>query len=335
MTTPDESASVVLAVAASKLKDKAHFARAAEKYEAAVAALAAELAADDCLVLAFLRSRQAYCFSCHSVTPTLSDAERIEMLGRACALHKSSISTLRRRKEAGTLLPGSCRAAEVAWYRAFVLQVCLRDGASADEARAHADAFAGAVGTETYICAANASNSMVIVTKGDLQNWFAAFLASGVDLLASQPDTAMSQSGIESFQESTLAISVQRTLKDEALMRRLSDAAATLLTDAWRRLERSGVLERRLMGRASQPVDPADTLNARMEATAKEGAARGLQTCALAGCAAREVHVSHFKKCGACKTVAYCCKEHQVADWPAHKAACKAARKAAAPGNDA
>ena len=30
--------------------------------------------------------------------------------------------------------------------------------------------------------------------------------------------------------------------------------------------------------------------------------------------------------CAACKTVAYCCKEHQVEDWPAHKAACKAAR---------
>jgi hypothetical protein len=26
----------------------------------------------------------------------------------------------------------------------------------------------------------------------------------------------------------------------------------------------------------------------------------------------------------------YCCKEHQTADWPAHEAACKAARKAAA-----
>jgi hypothetical protein len=61
-----------------------------------------------------------------------------------------------------------------------------------------------------------------------------------------------------------------------------------------------------------------------------EGAAGELRICALASCAAREAHVSHFSKCGACKTVAYCCKEHQVADWSDHKAACKAARKEAA-----
>ena len=34
-----------------------------------------------------------------------------------------------------------------------------------------------------------------------------------------------------------------------------------------------------------------------------------------------------------CRGVVYCCREHQVSDWPAHKAACKAARKAAAPDN--
>jgi hypothetical protein len=36
----------------------------------------------------------------------------------------------------------------------------------------------------------------------------------------------------------------------------------------------------------------------------------------------------HFKACGACHTPAYCCKEHQTEDWPAHKAACKAAQAA-------
>jgi hypothetical protein len=56
-----------------------------------------------------------------------------------------------------------------------------------------------------------------------------------------------------------------------------------------------------------------------------------LKSCALASCAAREAHPSHFSKCGACKTVAYCCKEHQQADWPA----CKAARSKAAAAKDA
>ena len=67
-----------------------------------------------------------------------------------------------------------------------------------------------------------------------------------------------------------------------------------------------------------------------------EAAASGqLRSCALAGCGAQEAHVSQFGKCSACKTVSYCCREHQQAGWPAHKAACKAARKAAAAAKDA
>jgi hypothetical protein len=49
----------------------------------------------------------------------------------------------------------------------------------------------------------------------------------------------------------------------------------------------------------------------------------GRRRCALAGCGAKEAHVSHFKTCAACKAVVYCSREHQVADWPNHKAACK------------
>jgi hypothetical protein len=62
-----------------------------------------------------------------------------------------------------------------------------------------------------------------------------------------------------------------------------------------------------------------------------DAAASGqLKSCALASCGAKEAHVSHFGKCGSCKSVVYCCRDYQLADWPAHKAACKAARKAAA-----
>jgi hypothetical protein len=44
----------------------------------------------------------------------------------------------------------------------------------------------------------------------------------------------------------------------------------------------------------------------------------------------REAHAGHFKRCGACKQATYCSKAHQAEDWAGHKAACKAARKAAA-----
>ncbi len=50
--------------------------------------------------------------------------------------------------------------------------------------------------------------------------------------------------------------------------------------------------------------------------------------CALETCSARtEPPAPRFLSCAACRIPAYCCKEHQAEDWPAHKAACKAARK--------
>ncbi len=45
-------------------------------------------------------------------------------------------------------------------------------------------------------------------------------------------------------------------------------------------------------------------------------------------CAFFPPHASQFKSCGSCRQVCYCCKAHQTADWPAHRKACKAARKA-------
>jgi hypothetical protein len=74
---------------------------------------------------------------------------------------------------------------------------------------------------------------------------------------------------------------------------------------------------------------------ARVTATAAAtAAARGLHFCALSTCGAQEVHASQFKRCSACSGVVYCCKEHQVQAWPAHKAACRAARKAAEAADD-
>jgi hypothetical protein len=70
-----------------------------------------------------------------------------------------------------------------------------------------------------------------------------------------------------------------------------------------------------------------DSIGASLAAAAADSAMRRLLECALAGCGAHEVHVAQFKRCAACKGIVYCCKEHQLADWPAHKAACKAARK--------
>ena len=98
------------------------------------------------------------------------------------------------------------------------------------------------------------------------------------------------------------------------------------LAGAWQRLQRSGVLQARRIEEKIAAHEP-DHL-AQRAAIQKSLTSPGLRPCALPGCGAREAHPTHFKSCAACRTVVYCCREHQVAGWPSHKKACKAARKA-------
>ena len=81
------------------------------------------------------------------------------------------------------------------------------------------------------------------------------------------------------------------------------------LLEAWDRLERTGVLSRRGLSRsrAEQSVHHV------LESFRKQTAARAPETrlsCALPSCGAPEAHAAHFKRCAACKSVVYCCREH-------------------------
>jgi hypothetical protein len=107
---------------------------------------------------------------------------------------------------------------------------------------------------------------------------------------------------------------------------------------AFARLRQSGVIETRGLqsDMAAQLRTRELERNAHADQALAAAAASGLlKSCAMVSCGAKEAHVSHFGKCGSCKTVAYCCRDHQLADWQTHKAACKAARKAAAAAKDA
>ena len=52
-------------------------------------------------------------------------------------------------------------------------------------------------------------------------------------------------------------------------------------------------------------------------------AKHGLRDCALPSCAKTEKTVKEFAGCSGCRTVVYCCLEHQALDWRAHKKACR------------
>jgi len=114
--------------------------------------------------------------------------------------------------------------------------------------------------------------------------------------------------------------------------RGLDARVVQLLTGAWQRLKRSGVLDARGVLDERARLELSTYNGEHTAAVLAAMAAPGLRSCALAGCGAKEAHPQHFKSCSACRTVVYCCREHQVEGWPAHKKACKAARKAVSDG---
>ena len=52
-------------------------------------------------------------------------------------------------------------------------------------------------------------------------------------------------------------------------------------------------------------------------------AKHGLRDCALPSCSKTEKTVKEFAWCSGCRSVVYCCLEHQALDWRAHKKACR------------
>ena len=52
-------------------------------------------------------------------------------------------------------------------------------------------------------------------------------------------------------------------------------------------------------------------------------AKHGLRDCALPSCSKTEKTVKEFAGCSGCRTVVYCCLEHQALDWRAHKKSCR------------
>lgn len=59
------------------------------------------------------------------------------------------------------------------------------------------------------------------------------------------------------------------------------------------------------------------------EKIAKDVKKKGLRKCGHVECTNMERQPREFATCSKCRWVAYCCKDHQVADWPLHKKICK------------
>jgi hypothetical protein len=253
------------------------------------------------------------------------------------------MASLERRLAAGTLLAGACRPHEVAWFAAEMAH-CETLSANAavrvPHTAAEMSAWAAYAGYDTYILTAGLALRLCVVTAQALLNPVAPeatavagsmFVERAFDMMQLPTGSAnlmQLRTGAAHMFETTLVRNAQIFIEERPSFCTTSgnEWQARILA-AWRRLQSSGVLQRRGILQGMGAIT-AQTTHQRAAAAAT-AAARGLHFCALHACGAQEVHASQFKRCSACSGVVYCCKEHQVQDWPAHKAACRAARKAA------
>ena len=328
--TPDLSRVIALSHKGNDLARKGHDARAAENFSRAAEEAEKTILSPDCLVLCMLRQEQIEALLRHATRPAAKPADADDAVREAVLrLQPSVMAVLERRMAAGTLLPGSCRPVEERYQMPAMLHnLGLDRGRTQAWAAKGAAIAASYVGLEAFFRVAS-SLAFVLYSANDLkpavvlsnEQAYAGclFLTSALDLMTQPRDLDTWLPGEpELVRHLRILIPAVRNMDDQATKK---------LRAAWRRMLRSGVL--RAHG-IDEGIDENREFDVRIRAALDAELAAGrLQLCALEGCTARESHPSQFKRCGACRMVAYCCREHQVEDWQSHKAACKAARKAA------
>ena len=90
----------------------------------------------------------------------------------------------------------------------------------------------------------------------------------------------------------------------------------------WRSDAVSSVLRAR--GALQTGIARREQILAEFDARQREDIAKhGLRDCALPSCSKTERTVKKFAHCSGCRSVVYCCTEHQGLHWTKHKKACQ------------
>ena len=284
---------------------------------------------EDNLVAIHMQLEQAYQlgnygtsrYAVGTATASFLAAHRAQFIALLC----DSIEALERRRSADTLLEGKCSPIEEDWCT-FV----GNDNAEA-EAEVEAARFAPLVGHQFFMIAASHAVKTLSLARefaaecSEAQfGLFVRHVVRAADLMQHSSATAGGLLGVEAA-----FVYILRKFVDDPVDSGLNPRLAKLLVDTLQRLERSIMHYTHYLENITKTAENEASKSS--EAVRASLTAQGLRSCSLAGCGAKEAHPQHFKRCAACRTVAYCSREHQVADWPAHKAACKAARRAQAP----
>ena len=280
---------------------------------AAEAATQAEaLFGDNSLVVAKLRTDGNISLSnigCHA-----SGAEREAFARHSWALLLSKIAILLRRLESDTLMPGTIREEE--------LDYAVHEKAAIFKAQdmpvpppAVLRILASKMGYNTLLAAVFTGLNLLTFP------WWPATQRRSVDSFVLQGlDVIPRTAGIEH----TIAGEDHVVAMIEGRMnpRQYDPAFCAAVLRKWRSDAVSSVLRAR--GALQTGIATSEQNNVECYARMRADIAKhGLRDCALPSCSKTEKTVKEFAGCSGCRTVVYCCLEHQALDWRAHKKACR------------
>ena len=281
----------------------------------AQAAVQAEaLFGGDSLVVASLRYSESAALA--GLAVAASGAEREALLRRSWAALVSLIKPLLRRLEADTLLPGTLREDELDYV--VHTHTTARKAANVLPVPPPAAlrVLASTMGYTTFLNAMYRSLDLLRIP-----NWTAAqrtmvesFVLQGLDVI---PRTAGIPANL--IPEEDRVVMITETHMSPRYYEPTFCAAALF---KWRSDAVSGVLRAR--GVLQTGVAKHEQNKAEFQARQRADIAKhGLRDCALPSCAKTEKTVKEFAGCSGCRSVVYCCLEHQALDWRAHKKACR------------
>ena len=300
------------------------YARDAELSASAAVQAEALFGGDDSLVVADLRMHESNSLTLQT-TAEANGAEREAHFRRSWAsLVLLIIPQLLRRLEANTLRPGTAREEELDYYAHVQAAACKAQNEPVPPPYVLRGA-ASVMGYNTLLDAMFRSLDLL-----SLPLWPAAqkrmaelFVLQGLDVI---PLTA----GIPARligNEGGLVLIIEEVMNPQ----KYEPAFCAGVLRKWRSNAVSSVLRAR--GVLQTGIAASQQHNAEFQARQRADIAKhGLRDCPLPSCSKTEKTVKEFAGCSGCRSVVYCCLEHQALDWRAHKKVCRekeAARLAA------
>ena len=233
---------------------------------------------------------------------------------RSFAALVSLIPLLLSRLEANTLLPGTNREEELD-FEAHVQVAAFKASNEPAPPPAELRACASKMGYTTLLLAFHRSLNLLLypLWPGDQKRMVESFVLQGLDVI---PRTAGIPAHLIPDEQDLVAL-IETRMNPHTY----GPFFCTAVLRKWRSDAVSNVLRAR--GVLQTGITKSEQSKAKFEARQREDIAKhGLHDCALPSCSKMEKTAKEFAYCTGCRSVVYCCEEHQTLDWDAHRQTC-------------